>query len=63
MEGGIGVVKARARFVGLVEDGMVESTSVSKDVHRSGQIRFGVNSNSTRLNRVNGNWTHRRPNV
>ena len=63
MEGGIGVVKARAWFVGLVEDGMVESTNVSKAVHGSGRIGFGVNPHSSQLNRVNRNWTRNWPNV
>ena len=49
--------------MGLVEDGMVESTSVSKAVHGSGRIGFGVNPHSSQLNRVNGNWTRNRPNV
>ena len=49
--------------MGLVEDGMVESTNVSRAVHGSGRIGFGVDPHSSQLNQVNGNWTRNRPNV
>lgn len=36
--------------MGLVEDGMVESTNVSRVVHGSGRIGFRVDPHSSQLN-------------